>query len=226
MALPRLEPTGRVGDQVFEAIHNAILGGELPAGYRLRVRDLADDLGTSVMPVREAIRRLEEIGLAHAVPYRGAVVKEFTNTELLDLYAVRRTLETEATIRGATHLTDSDIARMAAECAAMADSVATRDAAGYLAHDEAFLTIIYAASGNSVLVELINTLWRRCRTYKAVGARRAMEAGDTHSLLTYQSDLLLALRERDAERAGQLTAASIDAAIERIEKALEEPPAG
>ena len=67
MPLARLELGGRVGDQVFSAIHTAILRGELRAGARLRIRDLADELGTSVMPVREAIRRLEEIGLVEMV---------------------------------------------------------------------------------------------------------------------------------------------------------------
>ena len=86
MPLPRLELSGRMGDQVFTAIHTAIISGELRAGTRLRIRDLADELGTSVMRVRGAIRRLEEMGLVEAEPYRGAVVREFTHTQLLELY--------------------------------------------------------------------------------------------------------------------------------------------
>jgi DNA-binding GntR family transcriptional regulator len=54
----RAEPT-LLTDQVYAAIHEAIMNGELPAGSRLRVRDLAAQVGTSVLPVREAIRRLE-----------------------------------------------------------------------------------------------------------------------------------------------------------------------
>ena len=51
-------------DQVYATLHAAIISGELPAGSRLRIRDLAEQVGTSVMPVREAIRRLEQAGLA------------------------------------------------------------------------------------------------------------------------------------------------------------------
>ena len=63
MTLPTLKPT-LLTDQVYAVLHQAIVSGELPAGSRLRVRDIAAQVGTSVMPVREAIRRVEEAGLA------------------------------------------------------------------------------------------------------------------------------------------------------------------
>ena len=88
MAVPRLEEPSLLTDRVFTAIHEAIMSGELPAGARLRVRDLALQVGTSVMPVREAIRRLEEAGLAERVPHKGAVVKGLTLTELEHVYDV------------------------------------------------------------------------------------------------------------------------------------------
>lgn len=223
MTLPRLETTGRVGDQVFEAIRGAIIGGELPAGHRLRIRDLADELGTSVMPVREAIRRLEEIGLAEALPYRGAVVKEFTDTELLDLYAVRRTLEIDASERGTPRLTDAAIARMDEQYAAMEKAIAARDAVEYLSCDEEFLATVYSASGNAVLLEMIRTLWQRCSAYKIVGARRELDSGDPASLLKHQADLLDAAREGDGEAAARITATSLDAATARIGQALRAP---
>ncbi|GAA0528452.1 GntR family transcriptional regulator [Saccharopolyspora subtropica] len=222
MALPRLVPNSRVGDQVFETIRTAIISGELPAGHRLRIRELADELGTSVMPVREAIRRLEEIGLAEALPYRGAVVKGFTYKELLDLYSVRRTLEIQATELGTTRLTRSDVEQMEAAYDAMAAAVAAQHAVDYLARDEDFLTTIYTASDNSVLVEMIHTLWQRCRSYKIVGVRREFESGDSSLLLVYQEQLLDAVKSGDAEAAVRVTAASIDAATRRIEQALSE----
>ena len=222
MALPKLMPIGRVGDQAFETIRTAIISGELPAGHRLRIRELADELGTSVMPVREAIRRLEEIGLAEALPYRGAVVKGFTYKELLDLYSVRRSLEIQATGLGATRLSRSDIEQMEASYDAMAAAVAAQDAVDYLARDEEFLETIYVASDNSVLVEMIRTLWQRCRSYKIVGVRREFESGDSSSLLVHQEQLLHAVKDGDADAAERVTAASLDAATRRIEQGLSE----
>lgn len=220
MPLPRLELSGRVGDQVFAAIHAAITSGELAAGDRLRIRDLAEDLGTSVMPVREAIRRLEEIGLAEALPYRGAVVKGFTHTELLELYSTRRLLEIEATRLGSVAVGDDGLAQMREEYAAMEAAVAAEHALDYLERDERFLTILYRASGNSVLVELVQTLWQRCRSYKILGARQALDTAHPAELLTHQEQLLAAVAANDAVRAAAITAESLDAAIGRIRTSI------
>jgi len=222
MTLTKLEPGGRIGDLVFEAIRSAIISGELPAGQRLRIRDLAAELGTSVMPVREAIRRLEEIGLAEAEPYRGAVVKGFTDKELLDLYSVRRMLETQATTLGIPELTAHDVERMETERASMTAAIDAEDAVEYLARDEAFLSIIYAASGNDVLLEVIGILWHRCRTYKILGARRELAAGTPAALVDFHDQLLGAARVRDAATAGRVTTESLDAATSRIELAIHE----
>lgn len=220
MPLPRLELSGRVADQVFAAMHAAIIGGQLGAGTRLRIRDVADELGTSVMPVRDAIRRLEEMGLVESQPYRGAVVRDFTGKELLELYSVRRLLEVEATTLGVARVDDSDLTRMQEECAAMAAAVDRRDAPGYLAHDEDFLAAMYAASGNAVLLEMVRTLWNRCRSYKLLGAQQALGSRNTKSLLTYQDQLLAAARKHDTKAASRLTAASLDAATDRIRASM------
>src|SRR5699024_4981041 len=89
MPLSKLQATARVGDQAYDALHTAIVTGEYEAGRRLQIRDLAADLGISVMPVREAIKRLEEVGLVETQPYRGAIVKELSRSELLQIYADR-----------------------------------------------------------------------------------------------------------------------------------------
>lgn len=222
MPLPRIELNGRVADQVFAAMHAAIIRGELSAGTRLRIRDVAEELGTSVMPVREAIRRLEEMGLVESQPYRGAVVRDFTGKELLELYSVRRLLEVEAATLGVARVEPADVARMTDECAAMAAAVDRRDAADYLARDEEFLATMYAASGNAVLLELVRTLWNRCRSYKLLGAQQALGSGRTESLLTFQDQLLVAATKHDTKAAAQLTAASLDAATERISISMPE----
>lgn len=222
MTLPRLEPTARMADQVFEAIHEAIMNGNYPAGHRLRIRDLATDLGTSVMPVREAIRRLEEVGLVETKPNRGAAVRGFTREELLHIYAVRRTLEVDATAQAAGQVTDEDIAALTSAYADLERTLADRDVVGYLDADERFLAILYGASGNPVLVDMIQLLWQRCRSYKIVGASNELETGQPDLLLKYQRSLLDAATARDAAAATALSEASIDAATERIRQALPE----
>lgn len=220
MALRKIDPSSRVGDQVFDALLEAIVTGELPEGHRLRIRTLAEELGTSVMPVREALRRLEEVGVAEAEPYKGAVVKRFTAVELLNVYAVRRILEVEATRIGVRHIRNQELESVGHELRRLEAALAEQNAGEYLDRDEALLTIIYSAADNPVLVDSIHSLWLRCRSYKLVGARQEMGHDDVSALSRYQRELLDAALDRDVERAVAVTEASLDAAIERIRAAF------
>lgn len=222
MTLNKLEPSALVGEQVYDAIHRSIINGELEAGQRLRIRDLAEQLGTSVMPVREALRRLEEGGLVQTIPYRGAVVKGFTAQELLHIYAVRRLLEVEAAKLGAPNLSDADIAGLHADYDKMIAALEREDINDCLAQDEAFLSRMYAASGNPFLIESIERLWTQCRAYKVIGARRAVASGRQKMLWEFQQQMLEAAESRDAKKIADLNDASIMAAMERIRTALSE----
>ncbi|MCO4272943.1 GntR family transcriptional regulator [Pseudarthrobacter sp. HLT3-5] len=209
-----------VADQVYEALRTAILTGELAGGSPLRVRDVAAMVGTSVMPVREAIRRLEETGLATRVAaHRGAVVREFTVGELIHIYEVRATLEIEAARRGAANVTDADVARMEAACARMQKAVAERRVWDALDDDEDLLRTLYSAGSNPVLMGVIETLWRQCRPYKVIGATEAIEHDDS-SLWTPQPAILEAARSRDVKAATKLTKESLSSARQRLEKRL------
>src|SRR5207248_2961060 len=178
MTMPRVAPPSLMTDQVFTAIQDAIMSGEMPAGYRLRIRDIAAQVGISVMPVREAIRRLEEAGLAERVPNKGTVVKGLTLEELVHVYDVRRLLEAEAARQGARAISAGDVEAMQRHYELILTAVSEGDLVGALDADEAMLETLYNASGNPVLTELIRALWRRCRAYKIAGARRAAEESD------------------------------------------------
>src|SRR5215510_6014614 len=180
----RAEPS-LLADQVYAMIREAILKGEMPAGTRLRVRDLAEQVGTSVMPVREAIRRLEEAGLAERSPHKGAVVKGLTLPELVHVYDVRRLLEVEAARLGAERISQQDCDKMQAEYDAMRVAITEGRVIACLDHDEALLAVLYKASRNPVLMELIRTLWNRCRAYKIVGAQGSIESGEDEPLWKY-----------------------------------------
>jgi DNA-binding GntR family transcriptional regulator len=217
--MKRLTPT-LLTDQVYAVLHEAIVSGTLPAGSRLRIRDLADQVGTSVMPVREAIRRLEEAGLAEREPHKGAVVKGLTLEELVHVYGVRRLLEGEAARLGAERITAEDCERMQAEYDSMVAAIREGRVIDHLDHDEALLTTLYTASGNPVLVDTIRTLWQHCRAYKIVGAQETVDADEADSLWRYQKDLVAAARKRDGAAALSVSNVSLDAATERIRTVL------
>lgn len=215
MTLPKLTERTLVSDQVFGAIHEAIMSGEIAAGSRLPIRDLADQLGTSPMPVRDALARLEQIGLAKRVPHKGTVVARLTPTELVAVYDTRLVLEREATRLGSERLTSAEADQMRAQHHLMLEAVGTRRRAEALDRDEALLTILYAASGNEVLVELIHALWRRCRAYKLFGVQGALSDADP-SVWSSQGQLIEAAAAHDTAAAVAITEESLLSATTRI----------
>ena len=207
-------------DQVYKTIQEAILNGELPAGARLRIRDLAAQVGTSVMPVREAIRRLEEAGLAERKAHKGAVVTGLSLEELMHVYETRRILEVQAARLGGANITEADCDRMQVELNLMRVAVIEHREVDVLDHDEALLEILYTAAGNPVMLQLIRNLWQRCRAYKIVGARGWLDKPDDDTLWRYQEELISAARAHDAKIA-EVNDASLRNAASRIKILLD-----
>jgi len=215
----KLAPPESMADQVFAIIRRAIMSGDLPAGHRLRIRDVAAQVGTSVMPVREAIRRLEEAGLAERVPHKGAVVRSLGLVELIHIYDARRVLETEAARRGARAITRADVQDMEGGYHRLQALVAKGDLVGALDADEDLLLVLYRAGENPVLVELIQGLWQRCRPYKIAGVQQ-VESDENSAWALYQPRLIEAARTNDAPLAGRVTDQSLRHAARRIEAHL------
>lgn len=215
-----VQPT-LLADQVYDVLHKAIVSGELPAGSRLRIRDVAEQVGTSVMPVREAIRRLEEGGFAHREPHKGAVVKGLTLEELIHVYDVRKVLEREAARRGAERITPTDCARMEAEYGFMRAAIAEGRLEDHLRLDEALLTVLYESGGNPVLVKTIQNLWIQCRAYKTLGIKSTFDSTKSNEVLwRYQRDLVAAARANDPDAAALASDASLDVAAAEIRRRL------
>jgi DNA-binding GntR family transcriptional regulator len=184
---------------------------------------MADELGTSDMPVREAFRRLEESGLLEKTPYKGVVVRGLTQDELLEIYGVRRLLEPEAArlaAASASHATVESVESMRQELTAMKDALAEHRVTDFVDHDEQLLTILYSGAGNRVLLDTIRAMWTRCRSYKVVGLQRAIDSAESAGLLVFQEALIQAVEAHDSEVAGQTIDASLRTATVRIQKRL------
>lgn len=208
-----------VTDRVFDSIRDSIMRGELAGGTRLRLRDLAAQLGTSPMPVRDAILRLEQVGLVRRLPHRGAVVANLTVRELLHIYAIRQVLEAEATRTGSAVLSAVDAARMHAAHDLMVRSVADGRLVDALDHDETLLTVLYAADGNLILVGMVHDLWRRCRQYKIANVQAGRETGDL-GMWSFQGPLIEAAAAHDVEAAVDLTHRSLQNSTDRLHNLL------
>lgn len=212
---PGVTPT-LVADQVYDVLANDIFSGRLPAGARLRVRDLAEQVGTSVMPVREAIRQLVKSGLAVSHPHRGARVREFTHSELIQIYDVRSLLEVEATRQGAPAVSPEDIEVMRSAQERMYAAFVQARVSDALDEDEVLLRRLYRAGGNAVLLDTIESLWTQCRAYKMIGARAAIQNQDP-TLWQPKRALVDALRAGDIDQAVEINRESVAAARRRLE---------
>ena len=155
-----------LAEQATADLQEQILSGELAPGAPLRLERLAQQLDMSPMPVREAIRQLERLGLAEHVPHRGARVSELSVDDLRDTYEARLLLEGHAVRYAAARFT----ARDAEHCGALLGEHVRAFRAGdgrrsRELHAE-FHFALYALSGSSWLPRLIRPLWQNSERYR------------------------------------------------------------
>lgn len=146
-------------DAVYARLRQWVTVGRFQPGERLKIRQLAERLGSGLMPVRAALQRLAAEGALVNVPNAGVVVPRLSLAEFDDLLQMRMLLEGEAAERGALRLDDAGRAALAALGTRMAQALAQGDADGYLDANEDFHVALYRAAGSPLLFGLIDTLW-------------------------------------------------------------------
>ncbi|MDO4473281.1 MAG: GntR family transcriptional regulator [Eubacteriales bacterium] len=145
-------------DVVFNTLRQAILRGELKPGERLMEIQLANKLGVSRTPIREAIRKLELEGLVLMIPRRGAEVAEIKEKSLKDVLEVREALEELSVQLACEHITEEQIVEMKAAAEEFRRSLRSKDITKIAQADVHFHDVINAATDNQKLVQLLNNL--------------------------------------------------------------------
>src|SRR5882672_1849141 len=155
-----------LADAATAELRERILSGELESGAPLRLEELARSLGTSISPIREAVRKLETLGLAVHVAHRGSRVKELDVDDLRDTYEARLALEPLAVARASGRISPQEVDRARAELEnyTIFHERGERPAAR-AAHD-AFHFTLYSASGSEWLVRLIRPAWENSERYR------------------------------------------------------------
>ncbi|MFN8187539.1 MAG: GntR family transcriptional regulator [Gaiellales bacterium] len=185
-------------EQVKEILLERILVGEYLPGERLVETRIAQELGTSQAPVREALRELEQLRLVQSAPYRGARVRGVTASELAEIYPVRAAIEEVAAREAAVRL-DGRTAPLEAELDAMRRAADAGDLHGMVEHDVRFHRLIVEASGNRTLLEV----WRSLRVEARTTITALATGIDHHQLAEMHEPVLRALTDRDPQRAGR-----------------------
>jgi DNA-binding GntR family transcriptional regulator len=182
----------------FETVRSQILRRELAPGIKINQASLADQLGISLVPLREALRKLEAEGLVQIVPHRGVFVCPISRDELEDLYTIRMLLEGMATRAAVARLTDDHVAKLSALHLEMEQETSREDYAKLLLINRAFHLTLYEVSGRSFLCDTINGLWKKSERYRALYVHlpgRSLQALKEHK------EILQALQGRYAKEA-------------------------
>ena len=146
-------------DRAYQYAKAAILSRRLSAQDLLTEGELADSVGVSRTPVREALLRLQAEGLVRLLPKRGALILPVTADELADVLETRRLVETHAVRRAITaSATPSVVELLGHHLGRMRDAMRARDARAYAEADRDFHEAIVATTGNQILTTLYRSL--------------------------------------------------------------------
>ncbi len=194
-------------DVVFNTLRNAILTGELEPGERLMEIKLADKLGVSRTPIREAIRKLELEGLVVNTPRKGAEVANISSEDLRDVLEVRRSLEILAINLACDKITEDELTALYENMESFKKSIATDAATEVASTDVGFHDIIYKATGNQRLIQILGNLREQMYRYRL----EYIKDHDTWNRLISEHEAIYnAIKLRDKESAINAVLTHID----------------
>lgn len=198
-AARRLTRPAPLREVVYEALLDLIISGSLQPGQHLVEGELAEALGVSRQPIREALQRLQTDGWVDLRPAQGAFVHRPTLEEATQLLQVRSVLESYSARLAAEHVTPKDVNRLHELQQEGIEALAADDAKRLVAANTALHSHITTMSANAVLQELIAQVERRVRWYYTPIARpRGKEAWNEHTRL------IQAIADGDGDRAGEI----------------------
>jgi DNA-binding GntR family transcriptional regulator len=203
-----------IHEQVTSALRDAVRNGEFEPGQPLRQAELAERFGVSAVPVREALRALEQDGIVASLPRRGWIVPKLTVRDIEEVYELREILEQKGLRDAIPRLTGEHLA----ELERLADKIsATSQPDRHLELRERFYQVLYGASGSQRLTSLIMGLHSQLAPY--LRRLRVENSSETHRRL------MEALIGRDVETASEIISMHLAEIRAACVQAVEPPPA-
>ncbi|MDO4307680.1 MAG: GntR family transcriptional regulator [Eubacteriales bacterium] len=206
-------------DVVFNTLRQAILKGELKPGERLMEIALADRLGVSRTPIREALRKLELEGLVVMIPRRGAQVADITEKDLNDVLEVRIALENLAIEKACKRMTDEQIEQLLAAAKEFEKTTTEGNLVHLAEADVAFHDVIYRAADNVTLNQVQNNLREQIYRYRV----EYLKDEEMRNQLVKEHEMLYeAMKERDVKKAQEISFRHIENQRRGIIRSIQE----
>jgi DNA-binding GntR family transcriptional regulator len=210
--------TGTAQDTAIRALRERIASGRLQAGEQIRQELLAEDLGLSVIPVREALKILEAEGQVVYRPHQGYFVARLDAADLIEAYVIRDLLESEAVRRALARLGEEDFARLDDLIEDMDRHGASGDVLALTAANRQFHFTLFDAADMPRLVNFVRILWDATDPYRslyfAAHAERELANAEHRAILA-------ALRAGDGDKAVTLLREHRDNAITSLTAVLD-----
>lgn len=210
----------KLGEQIASRLRDEIIAGQIPPDARLRLMPLAERLGVSTTPVREALAILERQGLLYSRLHRGFRVTAIAPRDIADVYSLHASISELLTERATRRLSDEDLDELEALDHAQQEATKAGDAAaaGDLNHE--LHRRIHLAGGSPLLLRFLR------ETTPFVSRREDPDVpGWAQQRTEGHGDILAAMRQRDGAKAGELMAAHITRSGELARKFAEEQAA-
>jgi DNA-binding GntR family transcriptional regulator len=189
-----------VHERVYDEMRRSLLQGSFSAGQSLTIRGLAASLGTSEMPVREAIKRLVAERMIVQLSNRSFQVPELEWSQFEELISLRLYVEGLAARRAVSHMDDALLGKLTRLNAMMKSGLQTRDRQLVLKSNQEFHFTLYSAASSSIMMELIEMLWMRSGPYLAEALLKIDDADEMFGEFANIHDKLIsALVERNED---------------------------
>lgn len=201
-------------DVVFNTLRQAILKGELAPGERLMEIQLANKLGVSRTPIREAIRKLELEGLVIMIPRKGAEVADITEKSLRDVLEVRKALEELAVQLACEKITQEELEELEKAGENFKKVLKrSKDITEVAEADVRFHDVIYMATDNQKLIHLLNKLREQMYRYRV----EYLKNPDVHEQLTQEhEEIVYHIKRREKVEATAVTCQHIDNQVSAV----------
>jgi DNA-binding GntR family transcriptional regulator len=208
-----------LGDRVTRELRTLLIAGRLVPGEKLSLRKVADALGVSMMPVREAMSRLAADGALEILPGKAVRVPVLTLGQFRELTRLRLVIEGFAAEEAARKATNDNIDGIFRAEAAFRDAAGLEppDSAAAVARNRDFHFALYGSAGMPTLVEMIERLWLKAGPILNLDMRSEPARLRGGSAVLAHADLVAALRRRDPDAARRSLEADITAAAQHIE---------